>query len=262
VEMMGGEIGVESERGSGAIFRVRLPGVEVAAVEAVQTDREAGLNIETIRFEPATILIADDLDYNREMLAVYLENWPFTIYEAANGQEALDLARRHVPNVILLDMKMPVLDGYQAAERLKQDERIQETPVIAVTASALKQDEARISRVCDGYLRKPVSQQDLTEQLMRFLPYTQQADTSGIFQAVPEPVPQKLTPDALLALPPEWLDAFSRAVKGADSDACLSLITALAPEFNSVARALQNMVNNYQFSQLMTLLPDRLTGSS
>jgi len=256
VEMMGGEISVESEHGSGATFRVRLLGVEVAAVEAVQTDHEARLNIETMRFEPATILIVDDLDYNRDMLTVYLEGWPFTIYEAANGQEALEQARRHVPDLILLDMKMPVLDGYQAAERIKQDAQIQDIPIIAVTASALKEDEARISRLCDGYLRKPVSKHDVTEQLMRFLPYTQQTEPSGRSQAVPEPVHQKLTPEALMVLPPEWLDEFSGAVRGADSDACLSLINALAPEFNSVAFALQNMVNNYQFGQLMTLFSE------
>jgi len=74
--------------------------------------------------------------------------------------------------LILLDMKMPVMDGYKAAEILNNDGVLKDVPVIAVTASALKQDEEKISKFCDGYLRKPISQADLITEVVKFLPHT------------------------------------------------------------------------------------------
>ena len=253
VEIMGGEISVESEVGRGSTFRVTLPGVEVAAIEASDKIGEAGLNADLIRFEPAKILITDDIDYNREILAVYMENWPFTIYEAGNGQEAIEQARRHLPDLILLDMKMPVMNGYQAVEMIKQDEQIKAIPVIAVTASALKQDEENISRLCEGYLRKPVSRNDLIEQLMRFLPYTRMAEPSGIPSAVPDTVHQKITPEDIKALPSEWLEAFSRAVREADTDVCLSLIQELPQTARGLSLTLEGMIGDYRFGKLIEI---------
>ncbi len=256
VEIMGGEISVESESGSGATFRVTLPEVEVAAIEVLQANREAGLNIDSIRFEPATILIADDIDYNRELLATYLETWPFDLYQAVNGKEAIEQARRQSPDLILLDMKMPVMDGYQAAERIKHDEQLKDIPLIAFTASALKEEVGRIGQLCDGYLCKPVSKNDLAEQLIRFLPYTQKAMGSETSQGLPFSSHQKITSEALMTLPPEWLEAFSRAVNGADSDACLSLIRAMPPAAGHLSPALERMVRDYRFGDLIVIIED------
>jgi two-component system, sensor histidine kinase ChiS len=254
VDLMGGALSVESLCDGGATFRVELPDVEVEATEAVQPGAEIRPNTKAIRFDPAVILIADDLDYNRVMLSVYLENWPFTIIEAEDGREVLERARRHAPDLILLDMKMPGMDGYQAAELIKQDTKLQGIPVVAITASALKEDEARINRLCDSYLRKPISKGDVTALLMRFLPYTNHTEAVEISASVPDAVQQILTPDAFISIPSDWRDSFLRAVKGADTDACLSLIDSLAPEFGSVASILENMVRNYQFKRLMVLI--------
>ncbi len=253
VEMMGGEISVESEVGRGSTFRVTLPEVEVAVMEASDKIGEAGLNADLIRFESAKILITDDIDYNREILGVYLEKWPFTIYEARNGQEAIEQARHHSPDLILLDMKMPVMDGYQAADIIKQDEQLKAIPVIAVTASALKQDEENISRLCDGYLRKPVSKNDLIEQLMRFLPYTQLEKTPKIASAAPDTVHQKITPEDIMALPSEWLEAFSRAVRAADTGVCLSLVQELPQTARGLSQTLEGMIGDYRFGKLIEI---------
>lgn len=66
---------------------------------------------------------------------------------------------------------MPVMDGYEASKKLKSNTKTKDIPVIAITASALKQNEDRISKICDGYLRKPISKNDLIKKLMNFLPY-------------------------------------------------------------------------------------------
>jgi two-component system, NarL family, sensor histidine kinase EvgS len=253
-EMMGGDILVESDSGSGSTFRVTLPEVEVATIEATENGSEIGFNADIIHFEPAKILIVDDIDYNREMMSIYLEDWPFTIYEAWNGKEAIEQARLHQPDLILLDMKMPVMDGYQAAEILKQEEQLKAIPILAVTASALKEDEANISRLCEAYLRKPVSKNDLTKQLMRFLHYTQIAEPSGIPSAVPDTVRQKITPEDFMALPSEWLEAFLRAVREADTDLCLSLIKELPQTALGLSRTLEGMIGDYGFGTLIEII--------
>ncbi len=126
---------------------------------------------EKIAFEPATILIVDDIDYNREILTVFLEGYPFSFFYAENGREAISQTQKHHPNLIMLDMKMPEMDGYEALKKLKADPALNSIPIIAVTASALKQDEERILKSCDSYLRKPVSAVDLIHEIQRFLPY-------------------------------------------------------------------------------------------
>ena len=169
-EMMGGEISVESEEGRGATFRIQLPAVEVAAGQPEKL-KPVPAELEQLVFEPSTVLIVDDIDYNREILTAFLESQPFTIHYAENGQEAIEQARAIQPDIILLDMKMPVMDGYEASEKMKADEVLKSIPIIAITASALTQDEERIMMVCNGYLRKPVDKGKLIEALQCFLPH-------------------------------------------------------------------------------------------
>jgi CheY-like chemotaxis protein len=109
------------------------------------------------------------VELNRNLVNGYLENFDFTIYEAENGEEALVYIKKHRPDLVLMDMKMPVLDGFEATKRVKADPDTRDTPVIALTAAAMKQSEEQIRQLCDGHLRKPVSRADLVAELMKFL---------------------------------------------------------------------------------------------
>ncbi|MFC1467911.1 response regulator, partial [Verrucomicrobiota bacterium] len=171
VEMMNGTITVEGDVGRGSTFKICLHDVEIAAGQVTQQSKP-----KKIDFEAAKILIADDIDYNQEILTAFLEDHPFTFVYAENGEEAVSQARKHRPDLILLDMKMPVMDGYEASEKLKADEELKDIPIIAITASALKQDEDYILTVCDGYLRKPVDKIDLIHEVHRFLPKGRMAE--------------------------------------------------------------------------------------
>ena len=181
VEMMGGNLGVISENGDGATFIINLPNVEIAA-GIPSASEETSFDISGITFEPASILIADDLDYNREILRTYLENFDFTFFEAANGQEALDQISQQKPDIILLDMKMPVMDGYEFCRQLRQSRENQCPPIIGISASALKEDEAAIREICDSFLPKPVTKSQLVLELMEHLPNRQDKDE---IEAVP-----------------------------------------------------------------------------
>ncbi|MCK4493306.1 MAG: PAS domain S-box protein, partial [Methylococcales bacterium] len=168
IQLMKGNISVEGDSGVGTSFNVFIPDIEIGSV--IKNDcLNSFINTKSITFSPASILIVDDVDYNREILATYLVDWDFQLYFAENGEQALKKALEIQPDLILLDMKMPVMDGYEAATKLKGLKETETIPIIAVTAFALNQDEEVINQLCDGYLRKPVQRNELIKELIKFL---------------------------------------------------------------------------------------------
>ena len=178
VTMMGGTITVISECGKGATFRIVLPEVEIAPTSSSTPD-EGLSDYHGVSFEPSTLLIADDIDYNREILQAYLVNFDFTFLHAADGQQALELLSEKKVDLLFLDMKMPVMDGFEVCRRLRQSAQFRSIPIVGISASALKDDEALIRRSCDGFLAKPVDKSELLRELMKHLPYRQDKNKVG-----------------------------------------------------------------------------------
>ena len=159
-EMMHGRITVRSEPGKGSTFCFVFPNVaitELAEPEAIARDGQGDFH----QFAPATILVADDVALNRALLAGYFEGTAHKLITAANGLEAVEQAAKHRPDVILMDMRMPELDGYETTRRLKANAALKHIPVIAVTASSFREEEARARRICDGFIRKPFNRAEL-----------------------------------------------------------------------------------------------------
>jgi len=105
----------------------------------------------------ANILLVEDNELNRDMLSRRLERKGHTVTCAVDGQQGLDLARAQKPDLILMDMSLPVLDGWEATRRLKADDATKAIPVIALTAHAMAEDERRAREAgCDDYDTKPV----------------------------------------------------------------------------------------------------------
>ena len=116
------------------------------------------------------ILLVDDLALNREMLASRLSKRGFEVIPASNGQEAIDLVVTRAPDLILMDMEMPVMDGREATRRLKADEVHQNIPVIALTSNSLPGDrEMAMNAGCDDYDTKPVDFPRLLEKIQSHL---------------------------------------------------------------------------------------------
>ncbi|NQZ57159.1 MAG: response regulator [Lentisphaeraceae bacterium] len=179
IELMSGDIFLKSESGKGSTFSIEIAAVEVAASTHEKT---LAPMLSDISFKQSTILICDDIDYNREILRAFTSPYGFKIFEASNGQEALDVAAQCEPDLILMDMKMPHMSGYEACRRLRQDTKLKHIPLIAVTASALVEDEKVIRKYCDEYLRKPISKNVLISTLRKFLTHNivdTAADLSG-----------------------------------------------------------------------------------
>lgn len=117
-----------------------------------------------------TVLLVEDNEDNRTVYRTILEHFGYEVVEARNGEEGIRLAREQLPDVILMDISIPVIDGWEATKILKSDERTQQIPIIALTAHALATDRAKAEEVgCDGYLAKPCEPRRVVAEVERFL---------------------------------------------------------------------------------------------
>jgi len=113
-----------------------------------------------------TILLADDNAPSRELMREILEGCGYDVAEAANGREALDLIRKSPPDIVLLDLQMPVMDGFAVIHAVRSDERLRLLTVIALTASAMLGDRERaIAAGFDSYIAKPISLENVRNQI-------------------------------------------------------------------------------------------------
>lgn len=170
VEMMGGQIHVLPNHPVGSIFEVMIKGVTVSSAYS-EDDRELEDIDVFYDFENAKVLIVDDIDINRKLIRIYLENSDITIFEAENGIQAIQMAETYMPDIILMDMKMPEMDGFEATKKLRQIDFLYEVPVIALTASAMSGDEEKILDAgCSSYIAKPVEKGALLREMAKFIP--------------------------------------------------------------------------------------------
>ncbi len=117
------------------------------------------------------ILVVEDQEDNRQIIRDMLSTTDYQIAEAENGEEALAAVAKQRPDLILMDIQMPILDGYEATRRIKADPALRSIPIIAITSYALSGDEqkARASG-CDDYVPKPYSPRQLLAKIRQYLP--------------------------------------------------------------------------------------------
>lgn len=178
VDMMDGHIEVESSFGRGSRFKVYFTGVSIAASEA--RSRVKNADIDRIRFEPAKLLIVDDIEVNRELIKETFRHQPFEMFQAENGLEAVRLAVRYLPDLIITDIRMPVMDGFEELRQLRDTVETRDIPVIALTASVMEHEIHQLE-VCgfNGYLRKPAKLENLYKEIMKVLPYHLETKAQG-----------------------------------------------------------------------------------
>jgi CheY-like chemotaxis protein len=115
------------------------------------------------------VLVVEDVEMNRELMVQLLED-QYEVIEAVNGEEGVEAAERERPELILMDLSLPVMNGWEATRRLKADPELKSIPVIALTAHAMKGDrETALAAGCDDYLVKPIDEDELMEKMAKFL---------------------------------------------------------------------------------------------
>ncbi len=212
VVRMNGIITVSSSEGKGSVFKISLPEVIIGRTEARKINGHE--EIRNITFDKASILVIDDVESNIETIEQILSTSGLTIISAENGETALEILEHTSPELILLDIRMPGIDGYEVAKQIKRNDRTKSIPVIAFTASLFGSEKIDTSGDFDGTLFKPVQRTELYNLLSKFLKHSlvnqviqpEQSITSNLAVSTPEII-DKL-PEILIKLQeiflPKW----------------------------------------------------------
>ena len=117
-----------------------------------------------------TILVVDDTEWNRDLIVQLLED-EYTVLQAVDGEDGVRMAQQQKPDLILMDLGMPVMDGWEATRKIKANDALKHIPIIAVTSHAMVGDEIDARKAgCDDYLSKPVDDEELLKKIKKFLP--------------------------------------------------------------------------------------------
>jgi CheY-like chemotaxis protein len=266
VGLMGGQISVQSQVGRGSLFRVQIP-VETASAADVPLPLSSQAIVGLAPQQRVhRILIAEDQSDNRQLLVRLLEQVGFVVREASNGQEAVNLWRQWNPSLVLMDIHMPVLDGYRAVRQIRTIERMQghqqklttlvQTKIIALTADVFEETRlAILSAGCDDFVRKPIQANELFNKISESLNvrYVFAEEQTG---KVPmEEAPSLEVVQAQLSqMSPDWIQQLSQAsVKGSDREV-LDLLQALPSTSTPLTQILTEWVNCYQFDRIQDLI--------
>jgi CheY-like chemotaxis protein len=169
IETMGGDLKVMSELGVGSEFQFELSFERTEL--AVEQKSASPIMGETNTLKGYRILVVEDAEINRFLVNSILENWGCIVTETVNGLEAIDLLKTHEFDLILMDIRMPVMDGIEASKHIRNELSLAEVPIIALTANAIQGEMERCQEAgMNDYLSKPYSQNELYKILLRYLP--------------------------------------------------------------------------------------------
>ncbi len=171
VEIMGGRIWYEPEQGNGSAFSFLLPMQEVFTEECMESDEDYLLeNTGIPAVSGSNVLLVEDIGVNRKLIKYMLEDMGCDVITARNGKECIEILHKSSPDLILMDMQMPVMDGYQATAIIRESPKHRRIPIIALTAYAFSGDVDRCLQAgCNSYLSKPFTREQLCQSLNKCL---------------------------------------------------------------------------------------------
>lgn len=255
VQLMGGDITVDSIPGQKTIFKFNTLVQEIEAVPLpIKQTKQRVIGLEP--GQPTyRILVVDDRATNRQLLDKLLTPVGFEVREARNGKEAIAVWDSWNPHLIWMDMRMPIVDGYEASRQIKANLKGQATTIIALTASTLEEERVVVlSAGCDDFVRKPFKEDVIFEKIEQFLGVRYRYES----RAQPQELNLLsstfvLTPDRLSVMPRAWIEQLYDASSQLDEAQMEKLITQIPEEHSSLAQALQKKVANLDFDQIILL---------
>ena len=250
VGLMGGEISVESTPGVGSIFRVELPVAlaEAAEMAAVEIARPTVLGLEPDQPE-WRILVVEDNPENRQLLVSMLHQAGFKVQEAENGKEGVSVFTQWQPHFIWMDMRMPVMDGYEATAEIRKLPGGDKVKIVAITASAFHEQHQKILDAgCDEVVHKPFKVHEVFDSMQQHLGVRYIHETEKAEPAI------KLTSEMLAKLPVEQREALRQAAHDLGISATDQVIETIRSEHPEIADGLRLMADAYQFGKILALL--------
>ena len=256
VKLMAGEIGVTSQQGIGSTFRFNIQATVVSeAQEGILSDprRVIGLEPNQAKYR---ILVVEDVLANRQLLLELLAPLGFEVREAENGQQGLAVWENWQPNLILMDMEMPVMDGYAATSEIKRHPKGKNTKIIALTASAFEEQRLAILNAgCDDFICKPFQEEILFEKMAQHLGvlYVYQENRSLASNGRFSPQSQPLKSEDLSFMPRNWLVALHQAALEIDDQQIINLLQQIPPTGSNITKALTDLVDNFRMDIIIEL---------
>jgi CheY-like chemotaxis protein len=262
VHMMGGEITVTSQVGKGTIFKFDIPireGDVQPATKKVDSRRALRLLDGQALYR---VLVADDKEDNRTLLFDLLSQVGFETRQVSNGQEAVEQFKSWKPHLIFMDMRMPVMDGFEAIRRIRADAGGKEVKIISATASVFEEDRRLVLAAgADEFLPKPVRETDLFEMVRRLL---------HVEYVYEEKIEEELSPlmtasiglqlkETAAGLPGALLGKLREAISRADIDRILELLKEVQQHDVQLAQGLQVRADRFDYQGLLDILSQRKT---
>ncbi|MDJ0680222.1 MAG: ATP-binding protein [Xenococcaceae cyanobacterium MO_167.B52] len=257
VQMMGGEIQVSSMVGQGSIFSFEITLIPVDSKQ-IQTKHSIRPVLGLAEGQPEyRILVVDDRSTNRELMRRTLEPVGFEVRDANNGQEAISIWQSWSPHLIWMDMRMPVMNGYQATEAIRAAEiaagTTNRTLIIALTASAFEENKDNILAVgCDDLVRKPFVPETLFSLMAQYLGIKYLYDHS--FKSIEQI--ETIANLNLEDLPVGWLERLYQLAYEADGQGIQALIEELPPDQNNWTITLSKWIDDFRFDAIIDLIMD------
>ncbi|WP_416671907.1 hybrid sensor histidine kinase/response regulator [Egbenema bharatensis] len=257
VQIMGGEITVESIPGKGTTFAFFIQVDLVDAGEVVVPQPTRRITALAPNQPTYRLLVVDDRAVNRELMQRLLAPLGFEVREAENGQQGVEVWQQWQPHLIWMDMRMPVMNGYDATQRIKSHLQGQATVIIALTASAMEEERSVIlSAGCDDFVRKPVQEEIILKKMAEHL---------GVQYIYEEVLPQlssdlpvqELQPADLAIMPDIWVEELYQAANQADNQWLLRLIGQIPITETRLITTLSSWVRNFRCDKIISLVEQR-----
>jgi signal transduction histidine kinase/CheY-like chemotaxis protein len=257
-KLMEGDISVESEVGKGSVFCLKIPVLEGSKViepdNSIDERKIVGL-IEN-QYLPS-ILIVDDSSNNRLLLKKNLISAGFDkLFFAENGIEAIELLENNEIKLILMDMKMPVMDGYEAISRIRENEKTDKIVIIAISGSSFEEDCNRILETgANELLCKPIKKNELLHCIRKKLGlkfvYKEEKNTE-------EAIVKKLTPEILLMLPFDLRSELAKSSLMGDVESCMDVVSRIKKIDKPIANSIEALVHSFKFEKIYALTQGNL----
>ncbi|MEG4205293.1 ATP-binding protein [Microcoleus sp. Pol7_A1] len=257
VQLMGGDISVESELGKGTSFQLYIQtklGQKTNSESTGEYPRVLGLVPGQLSYK---ILTVDDKSINRQLLIKLLSPLGFEVKEASNGQEAIAIWEEWEPHLIWMDMRMPVMDGYEATKYIKSTTKGNATAVIALTASVLEEEKAIVlSAGCDDFVRKPFVEHTIFDALAKHLG-VKYIYAETISPVLDDTETRPLTSEDLTCMTQEWITQLYAAALEANTNLVLQVVGEIPKTETRLIKSLTKLAREFKFEQILDLVEPR-----
>jgi signal transduction histidine kinase/CheY-like chemotaxis protein len=256
VELMGGELKAKSTVGQGSVFYFQIPlrEQEVTTVIAHQQAKQRKV-ISLAENQPTyRILAVDDVPASRLLLNKLLTTIGFEVKEAGDGLEAIALWQEWHPHLILMDMRMPIIDGYEATQRIKSEPEGENTIIIALTASAFEEERVEIlSAGCDDFMRKPFQEAELLTKIGQYLGVTYLYEAAEETSSEGENLLTELTPASLAVMSEAWRSQLYDAAAQVDNEEIFQLLKEIPEDYQALAQGLADLAEQFRCDKIIDL---------